>query len=100
MRIRGALTLVIGAGIACAQVKPLRNTMPPARSAQISITAITFQDLQWGHEGPDYFTAKRPPRRGAQEIAGARIYGQEAIAAIRFELIDEAGQPLGTAAAV
>ena len=74
--------------------------MPPARSAQISITAITFQDLQWGHEGPDYFTAKRPPRRGAQEIAGARIYGQEAIAAIRFELIDEAGQPLGTAAAV
>jgi hypothetical protein len=100
MWIRAALTLVIGAGVACAQLRALRNIATPVRSAGISITSIRFQDLRWGHEGADYFSTRRPPQRGAQEIAQARIYGQEAIAAIRFEMIDEAGQPLGAVPAV
>ena len=61
---------------------------------------MEFKDLRWGHEGPDYFASKRAPKRGAREIAEARVYGQDAIAMIRFELIDEAGQLLGVSAAV
>ena len=53
-----------------------------------------------GHEGPDYFSTKRAPKRDAQEIAEAHVYGQEAIGMIRFELIGEAGQLLGIAPAV
>ena len=62
--------------------------------------ACDFKDLRWGHEGPDYFTSKRAPKRDAREIAEARVYGQEAIGMIRFELIDEAGQLLAVAQAV
>ena len=100
MCVRLAITLVIWAGVGCAQVRPLRNTSPPVRAAEISVTGITFQELLFGREGPDYFSAKRPPQRAAQEIALARIHGQEGIAAIRFELVDEAGQALGSVPAV
>jgi hypothetical protein len=72
----------------------------PTRPGEISITSIKFQDLLWGREGADYFPAKRPPRRGAAEIAQARIYGQEAIGAVCFELLDEAGQSLGVVPSV
>src|SRR5581483_6865362 len=100
MCVRVALTLVIGASIAAAQVKPLRNTAPMPRAAQIDITSIEFQDVRWGHEGPDYFRTRRAPKRDGREMAQARIFGQEAIGIIRFELVDEAGQWLGVAAAI
>lgn len=93
-------SLVIWAGIGRAQVRPLHNSAPALRPSQIELTGVEFKDLRWGHEGPDYFTSKRAPKRGAREIAEARVYGREAVAMIRFELIDEAGQLLAVAAAV
>jgi hypothetical protein len=81
-------------------VKPLHNTSRAPRPAEIGITGVEFKDLRWGHEGPDYFTTKRAPKRGAREIAEASVFGQDAIAMIRFELIDEAGQLLAVAPAV
>jgi hypothetical protein len=100
MCVRVAITLVIGAWVAAAQVKPLRNVSAPRRSAEISVTSVDFQDLHWGHEGPDYFATKRAPKREAREMAEARVFGQDAVGTIRFELVDEAGQLLGVAAAV
>jgi hypothetical protein len=95
-----AITLVIWAGAATAQVRPLRNAAAAPRANEIAIIGVEFKDLRWGHEGPDYFTTKRPPQRDAQEFAEVHVSGQEAIGMIRFELIGEAGQLLGFAPAV
>src|SRR5438045_2204817 len=86
MCARVAITLVIGACIARAQVRPLRNAATAPRPNDISITSVSFKELRMGHEGPDYFSTKRAPKRGAQGVAEARVYGQDAIVMIRFEL--------------
>jgi hypothetical protein len=91
--------LVSNAALCSAQVTPLRNTAAAPRSAEIELGSVEFRDLQWGREGPNYCPTRRAPQRGAPEIAEASVYGHAAIAAIRFEAIDTAGQALGTAAA-
>jgi hypothetical protein len=68
--------------------------------SEIGFTSVDFKDLLWGHEGPDYFSTKRAPKRDAQEMAEAHLHGQDAISVIRFELVDEAGQLLAVAPAV
>jgi hypothetical protein len=93
MRLLALLTLVwVNAS---GQPRPLRNTSRPTATHEISILRVEIQDLKPAHGGPSYFTAKRAPFRGQAEVAEASLYGQESIAWVRFELVDEQARMLG-----
>ena len=92
MRFRALLTFA--AVNALAQPLPLRNLQRPTATHEISILRVDLQDLKPAHGGPSYFSVKRAPYRGRPEIAEVSLYGQEGIAAVRFELIDASGRVL------
>jgi len=85
---------------AAAQPLPLRNISKPRPSREISILSVEIQDLKPAHGGPSYFPAKRAPFRGKQEIVEVSLFGQEAIGAVRFDLIDEAGRAIADVPAI
>src|SRR5207247_737561 len=60
--------------------------------APIPAAAPEISELRPAHGGPSYFRAKRAPFRGATEVMEATLYGQESVAAVRFELVDDAGR--------
>src|ERR1043166_4935771 len=95
MRFRALLTFA--AVNALAQPLPLRNLRRPTVTHEISILRVDLQDLKPAHGGPSYFSVKRAPYRGRPEIAEASLYGQEGIAAVRFELIDASRRGLPAA---
>jgi hypothetical protein len=79
---------------AFAQPRPLSNISVPHPAHEISILRATLQDLKPAHGGPSYFPAHRSPFRGKSEIVEVTLYGQESVATVRFELIDESARVL------
>src|ERR1051326_1710889 len=79
---------------ALAQPRALHNISPARAAREISILRLDWQDLKNGHEGPSYFSVKRAPFRSQREIAEVSLFGQEAIGAVRFELVDESGRAI------
>jgi hypothetical protein len=77
-----------------AQITPLRVVSPQPRSAAISILSVRFQELKFGHEGPDYFAVDHAPYRGKQGIAEVTLHGQDAIRTVRFELLNQFGESI------
>ena len=92
--MRFAATIAMACACGFAQPRPLRNIAKPTPVQRISILSAEFQELKLGHEGPSYFKAKRAPIRGASEVMEAALYGQESIALVRFEVVDDAGRVL------
>jgi hypothetical protein len=90
--MRAALLLMLVWVNAHGQPRPLRNVSRAPSPSEISILRVSLQDLKPAHGGPSYFPVKRQPFRGMSEIAEATVFGQEAIATIRFELVDQAGR--------
>ena len=93
MRIWALLTIV-GVNAIFAQPLPLRNLSRPTATHEISILSVDLQELKPAHGGPSYFSVKRAPYRAQQELAEVSLYGQEGIAVVRFELIDQSGRVL------
>jgi hypothetical protein len=89
-----ALCTVFVAHVASAQPWPLNQFSHAGTADPISILQVRIQELKFGHEGPDYFDVDRAPFRGKQEVVEAVLFGQEAIATVRFELVSESGQLL------
>jgi hypothetical protein len=87
------LCTIFLAHVASAQPWPLKQ-ISGGMERPISVLEIQIQELKFGHEGPDYFPVDRAPFRGKQELAEAVLFGQEAIATVRFELVSESGQLL------
>jgi hypothetical protein len=85
---------------AAAQPVPLRNISKPRPPREISILSVKIQDLKPAHGGPSYFSVERAPFRGKQEIVEVSLFGQEAIGAVSFELIDEAGRVIAAVPAM
>lgn len=83
-----------------AQPWPLREIGSKGAAAKISIVVIHWQELKYGHEGPDYFSVDREPYAGQQELAEVTIAGQEAVRAIQFEMIGDAGQRISAIPAI
>ncbi len=83
-----------------AQVTPLRVIAAQPKSASISILSVRFQELKFGHEGPDYFSVDHAPYRGQSAIAEVTLYGQDAIRSVQFVLVDQFGMPLASPAAL
>jgi hypothetical protein len=76
---------------------PVKRIAPtPARTSRVSFIKVEFQKLYFGREGPNYTAIKGEPSRGASQPVEISLSGQESIAAIKFELIDEAGSALQT----
>jgi hypothetical protein len=90
------LCAIFAAHVASAQPWPLTQVSHGGKARPISILQIRIQELKFGHEGPDYFSVDRAPFRGKQELVEAALFGQEAIATVRFELVGESGQLLST----
>lgn len=67
-----------------------------AAAPRISFLSVDFQELRYGHEGPSYFPIKGEPSAGAQQLAEVSLYGQESIAAVKFEMLDEGGNVIQT----
>ncbi len=89
-----ALLTLLGVN-ALGQPRPLRPLSTARAAQEISILRVDLQDLKPAHDGPSYFTAKRAPFRGQAEVAEASVFGQEAVAWLRFEMLDETGRVLG-----
>lgn len=98
--MRLALLLTLVWVNALAQPRPLHNISPARPTHEISILRVDLQDLKPAHGGPTYFSVKRAPFRGKAEIAEVSLYGQEGIATVGFELIDDAGRVLQTVPAL
>jgi hypothetical protein len=93
MRFSTLCTIFV-AHFASAQPWPLNQVSQGGTGRPISILQIHIRELKYGHEGPDYFSVDRAPFRGKQELVEATLFGQEAIANVRFELVSESGQLL------
>ena len=89
-----ALGVALLVHVGHAQPWPLRGVSPSAAPRAVSILQVRIQELKYGHEGPDYFSGDRAPFAGKQEVMEVTLFGQEGVASVRFELIDELGQPL------
>ncbi len=90
--MRLAFLLAAGLAATCqAQVTPLRRIVTQPKSASISILSVHFQELKYGHEGPDYFTVQHAPYRGKPATVEVTLYGQDAIRSVQFELMDRFG---------
>jgi hypothetical protein len=89
-----ALCTIFAAHVVSAQPWPLNQIPQDGTPHPISILEIQIQELKFGHEGPAYFPVDRAPFRGKQELVEATLFGQEAIATVRFELVSESGQLL------
>jgi hypothetical protein len=99
MRILGWLA-ILTACICQAQTTPLRVIVSQPKPGSISIRSVDFQELNYGHEGPDLFTARHSPYRGKRAIAEVRLYGQDAIRNVQFKLVDQFGLPLSSPVAI
>jgi hypothetical protein len=86
------LCTIFVAQVASAQPWPLDQVSHGGTAPAVSILEIQIQELKFGREGPDYFPVDRAPFRGKQELVEATLFGQEAIATVRFELVSESGQ--------
>ena len=91
-----ALCTILAGHLVSAQPWPLNQVSHGGTARPISILQIRIQELKFGHEGPSYFPVDRAPFRGKQELIEATLFGQEAIATVRFELVSESGQLLST----
>jgi hypothetical protein len=76
-------------------VRQLGATRTPG-STRISFIRFDFQEPYFGREGPNYHAMKGEPALGARQIAQASLYGQESIASVRFEMLDEGGNAIQT----
>jgi hypothetical protein len=86
--------------ICYAQMTPLRSIVTQPKAGSISILSIHFQELQYGHEGPGYFSVQHAPFGGKPALVEVQLYGQDAIRSVQFELVDQSGLRLATPVAV
>jgi hypothetical protein len=74
-------------------VRPVDTERP---SSAIAFSDFRFNSLVFAHEGPDYFPIKTAPVIGREYMVDAEIFAIEEVTNIRFELLDELGQPIQT----
>jgi hypothetical protein len=70
---------------------PVKDVTSPPRAAEIEFVDFKFQRPQPAHGGVFLFAFDGEPARGVRYPVDARIAGQEAIASLRFDVVDEDG---------
>jgi len=64
------------------------------RTAEIEFFSFEFQRPSLGREGPSFTDLQGEPSAGAQYLATAQLFREEAVSTAKFELIDQDGQVL------
>lgn len=71
--------------------RPLKRFNSKPRAAEVSVLSFEFLRPYLGREGPNFTQSKVEPSAGAQYLANAELYRQEAVSTAKFELVDEGG---------
>jgi hypothetical protein len=64
------------------------------RSAEIQLFSFEFQRPYLGYEGPNFTQLEGEPSAGAQYLATAELFREEAVSTAKFELVDQDGKVL------
>ena len=64
------------------------------RSAEIQLFSFEFQRPYLGYEGPNFTELVGEPSAGAQYLATAELFREEAVSTAKFELVDQDGKVL------
>jgi len=64
------------------------------RTAEVDFFGFEFQRLCWGREGPSFIELDGEPSAGAQYLASAELFREEAVSTAKFELVDQDGKVL------
>jgi hypothetical protein len=64
------------------------------RSAEIQLFSFEFQRPYLGYEGPNFTELVGEPSAGAQYLATAELFREEAVSTAKFELVDQDGRVL------
>ena len=74
-----------------------RHADPPPPGTAIELSGFEFLRAYFGREGPNFSGLEGEPSAGVEYLAEAELFGQEAAATAKFEMVDELGgviQPL------
>ena len=64
------------------------------RSAEIKFFSFEFERPYLGYEGPNFTRLEGEPSAGAEYLATAQLFREEAVATAKFELVDEEGRTI------
>jgi hypothetical protein len=103
MRVR-ILALVALSIPTFAQIDPrpkeVRRLVNEVSMKDFSLASIEFQELRQGHEGPGYAKAVGEPPKATRQVAQIRLYSQDAVRTVRFEVIDPTGRMIASLPAI
>ncbi len=74
--------------------QPVKDVTEPPKASEISLGSFEFQQPAFLHAGPGLFRIEGEPVIGAESVVEAYIYGDEAIATVKFEAVDTNGTVL------
>ncbi|MEK6283664.1 MAG: hypothetical protein AABN95_25195 [Acidobacteriota bacterium] len=65
---------------------------PTSLTSEIDLFSFEFQRPYHGYEGPNFARLDGQPSKGAQYLIKAELFGQQAVATAKFELVDGSGR--------
>lgn len=71
--------------------QPVKNVAEPPKASAISLDSFEFQQPTFLHAGPGFADLEGEPVIGTETAVEAYLFGDEAIATVRFEAVDENG---------
>jgi len=77
--------------------RPVKKFPDNPRTAEIEFFSFEFERPYLGREGPNFTELEGEPSTGAQYLATAELFREDAVSTAKFELVDEDGrviQPL------
>ena len=72
--------------------RPVKKFPSNPRTAEIEFFSFEFQRPYLGREGPNFTELKGEPSAGTQYLATAELFREDAVATVKFELVDENGR--------
>ena len=72
--------------------RPVKKFPSNPRTAEIEFFSFEFQRPYLGREGPNFTELKGEPSAGAQYLATAELFREDAVSTVKFELVDENGR--------
>jgi len=74
--------------------RPVKKFSNNPRSAEIELFSFEFERPYLGREGPNFTELEGEPSAGAEYLATAELFREEAVSTAKFELVDEEGRTI------
>lgn len=74
--------------------RPVKKFPYHPKSIEIQLFKFEFERPYLGHEGPNFTQLDGEPSAGAEYLATAQLFREEAVSTARFELIDQQGRTI------